>query len=172
MFGHIPYNREAFNRTSESESIAWKGAAEAVAIAEGELRLTKRMDGEAAAVAAATATASNVHYVEGAADAKATASSDWIRKVYMGGHAEAVSSASAVGLYQMGADYLGFAVDLNAGDDLVIDTERMTVLRNSQNFIYALDDTSTFFDIGKGDIITVSGSGTATVSVLWKDRWL
>lgn len=172
MFGHIPYNREAFNRTSESESIAWKGSAQAVATAEGELRLTKYMDGEAAAVAAATATASNVHYVEGVADAVAGVRADWIRLRYFSGEADAESSASAVGLYQMGADYLGFAVDLNAGDDLVIDTERMTVLRNSQNFIYALDDTSTFFDIGKGDIITVSGSGTATVSVLWKDRWL
>ena len=172
MFGHIPFNRGAFNRTLESSGSSWVGNAEAVSSATGELRLTKKMSGEASAVSTAAATASNVHYMAGVGNAIATGLSDWIRKVYLSGQGDAVSSASAVGVYQMGADYLAIGVNLSAGDDLIIDTERMTVLRNNQNFIYALDDNSTFFDLAKGDYITVTGSGTATVTLLWKDRWL
>ena len=172
MFGQISFNRGAFNRTSEGAAFSWTGNAQAVAEAEADLRLTKRMSGAADAVATAMATASNIHYMSGVADALATALSDWIRKVYLGGQADAVATGSAVGVYQMGADYLAFTVNLTAGDDLIIDTERMTILRNNQNFIYALDDNSTFFDLAKGDYITVTGDGTATVTLLWKDRWL
>lgn len=172
MFGHISFNRGAFNRTTEGSGTSWKGQTEAISTAEGELRLTKMMAGAADAVSSAAATASNLHYVEGIGDAVAEGVADWIRVRYFSGQADAVSTASAVGVYQMGADYLAFAINLNAGDDLIIDTERMTVLRNNQNFIYALDDNSTFFDLAKGDYITVTGDGTATVTLLWKDRWL
>lgn len=172
MFGHISFNRGAFNRAAENSAAGWVGSAQAVAEATGELRLTKRMSGVADAVAEAIATASNILYQEGTADAIAEAVSDWIRLRGFGGHADAIATGSAVGVYQMGADYLAFDISLNAGDDLIIDTERMTILRNNQNFIYALDDYSTFFNLGKGDYITVAGDGTATVTLLWKDRWL
>lgn len=172
MFGHISFNRGAFNRTTEGSGASWKGQTEAISTAEGELRLTKMMAGAADAVSSAAATASNLHYVDGVGDAVAESISDWIRVRYFSGQADAISEASAVGVYQMGADYLAFTVNLKAGDDLIIDTERMTILRNNQNFIYALDDNSTFFDLAKGDYITVTGNGTATVTLLWKDRWL
>lgn len=172
MFGQISFNRGTFNRSSESSSSSWIGNAQAVAEAEATLRLTKYMSGEGDAVATATATASNIHYQIGTADAVATAVSDWIRVRGFDGNADAIATGSAVGVYQMGADYLAFDINLNAGDDLIIDTERMTILRNNQNFIYALEDSSTFFDIAKGDYITVTGDGTATVTLLWKDRWL
>lgn len=172
MFGQISFNRGAFNRAAESTTTSWMGSAQAVAEAEAGLRLTKRMSGEGNAVATATATASNIHYQIGTADAVATAISEWIRRRGLDGHADAIATGSAVGVYQMGADYLAFDISLNAGDDLIIDTERMTILRNNQNFIYALDDYSTFFDLAKGDYITIAGDGTATVTLLWKDRWL
>lgn len=172
MFGHISFNRGAFNRAAESSATSWAGSARATAEAAGELRLTKRMSGDAEALAAAIATASNIHYQEGVADAIAEAESDWIRLRGLEGYADAIATGSAVGVYQMGADYLAFEISLNAGDDLIIDTERMTILRNNQNFIYALDDYSTFFNLEKGDYITVAGDGTATVTLLWKDRWL
>ena len=172
MFGHISFNRGTFNRAAESSATSWMGNAQAVAEATGELRLTKRMSGVADAVAEAIATASNIHYQDGTADAIAEAVSDWIRLRGFDGSADAIATGSAVGVYQMGADYLAFDISLNAGDDLIIDTERMTILRNNQNFIYALDDYSTFFNLEKGDYITVAGDGTATVTLLWKDRWL
>lgn len=172
MFGQISFNRGTFNRSSESSSSSWIGNVQAVAEAEATLRLTKYMSGEGDAVSEAIANAGNIHNSTGSAEAVATATSGIIRARGFDGHADAVSTASAIGVYQMGADYLSFAVNLNAGDSLVIDTERMTILRNNQNFIYALEDSSTFFDIAKGDYITVAGDGTATVTLLWKDRWL
>ena len=172
MFGHVSFNRGAFNRTTDSENTSWIGSAEAVSSATGELRLKKNMSGAAEAVSAASANASSKHYMSGVGNAVSTGVSDWIRKIYLSGQADAVATASAVGLYQMGADYLAFDVQLKAGDDLIIDTERMTILRNNQNFIYALDDNSTFFNLAKTDYITVTGNGTASVTLLWKDRWL
>ena len=172
MYGHLSFNRSAFNRQLDSTDFNWTGIADAVAIGEAELRLTKNMSAQADALATGIAEASNVHYMSAHGDAVASIQADWIRPHYMSGHADAVSSAVAGSIYAVGTDFLALEVSLHAGDDLIIDTERMTMLLNNQNAIYLLSDDSTFFELAKGDYISVSGSGTATVTLLWKDRWL
>ncbi len=172
MYGHLSFNRSAFNRQLDSAGFTWTGIADAVATGEAELRLTKYMSAKADAVATGIAEASNVHYMAATGDAVASTQADWIRKRGFIGHADAVSSGIAGSVYAVGTDFLALEVNLHAGDDLVIDTERMTMLLNNQNAIYLLSDDSTFFELAKGDYISVSGSGTATVTLLWKDRWL
>lgn len=63
-------------------------------------------------------------------------------------------------------------ISLNAGDEIIIDTERMTITVNSVNNVYQLSNVSEFFDIKLGDMITVGDTGSARVTLLWKDRWL
>lgn len=171
MFGHIYFNQGAFNREASSIS-GWTGNAQAIATAEANLRLIKYMSGAANAVANAVAEAGTIHYMTASANAEATGTATPIRKRYMTGTADAVATGVAVSLYGIGTDYLALELNVHAGDDIIIDTERMTLMVNSQNAIYMLSDDSTFFDLEKDDYITVSGNGTATVTLLWKDRWL
>ena len=64
-------------------------------------------------------------------------------------------------------------VNMVAGDELIIDTEHMTVTLNGVNIVDRVSDDSAFFKLqpGENDII-VEGGTTADVKVLWKDRWL
>ena len=64
-------------------------------------------------------------------------------------------------------------VNMVAGDELIIDTEHMTVTLNGANIIDRVSDDSAFFKLqpGENDII-VEGGTTADVKILWKDRWL
>lgn len=172
MYGHLSFNRSAFNRQLDSTDFNWTGIADAVATGEAELRLTKNMSAQADALATGIAEASNVHYMVGSGDAIASVDVDWIRKRGLWGQGDAIASAVAGSVYAVGTDFLALDIDLHAGDDLVIDTERMTMLLNNQNAIYLLSDDSTFFEIAKDDYINVSGTGTATITLLWKDRWL
>lgn len=171
MFGHISFNQGAFNREASAVS-GWTGNAQAIATAEANLRLTKYMTAAADAVAIATAEAGTIHYMTASADAEATGTAIPTRERHMTGSANAVSTGVAVSLYGVGTDYLALDLSVQAGDDIIIDTERMTLMINSVNAIYTLSDDSTFFDLEKDDYITVSGNGMATVTLLWKDRWL
>lgn len=173
MFNTIAFNRAPFNRyVAGGESFMPSGAAYAETEAIGAIRLIKRMDGSTEAVAVAAAAAGLLSRMSAQAEAEAAALADYIRKRYFFGHADAVAEASALSLYGKGTDVLELEIDLHAGDDLVIDTERMTMLINSRNAIYALSDDSTFFNLQKGDYITITGTGVATITLLWKDRWL
>lgn len=171
MFGHIYFNQGAFNREAITVS-GWTGNTQANAEATANLRLTKYMSGRADAVATATAAPGTIHYMTATANAEATATAIPTRERYMSGVANAVAEGVAVSLYGIGTDFLSLEVDIHAGDDIIIDTERMTLMVNSLNAIYMLSDDSTFFNLEKDDYITVSGNGTATVTLLWKDRWL
>lgn len=171
MFGHIAFNRGPFNR-QENNGSSWSGSAQAVSAAEAILRITKYMGGNANAVSSGLAYAGIIHYMVGLGEAIATGVAVPIRKRYFSGHADAVAAGKAVGLYQIGTDFIALDINLREGDDLIIDTERMTLIINNENAIYTLSDDSTFFNLAKGDFVTVSGNGTATITLLWKDRWL
>ena len=64
------------------------------------------------------------------------------------------------------------AITIPAGSEVRIDTERMTVMIDGINAIYALSDESRFFDLAKGDTLEINGSGQASITIVWKDRWL
>ena len=64
-------------------------------------------------------------------------------------------------------------MNMVAGDELIIDTEHMTVTLNGVNIVDRVSDSSVFFKLmsGVNDII-VEGGTTADIRILWKDRWL
>lgn len=60
-----------------------------------------------------------------------------------------------------------------AGDELIIDTEHMTVTLNGANIIDRVSDDSAFFKLQPGrERYYRRGRHDADVKILWKDRWL
>ena len=173
MFNLIGFNRSPFNRTGEAETIIWRGSADAVSTAGATANVHSELTIRGDAVATAVAEQLTSTPMDGSAAAVAGASVDWVRKRYFGLAANAVATAVITGLYVIGEDVLDLSsIEIPGGSELVIDTDRMTVTIDSRNAIYALSDDSTFFNLSNGDIITISGTGTASVALLWKDRWL
>ena len=173
MFGSTAFNRGAFNRSTGSEDFVWVGSAAAAAASDAILTITNHAGGRADAIASATAAINAEYSVAGVAAGEAGTDADQIRRRYMSAQADAIGTASAGGLYLLGTETLRLeGITLQAGDDVEIDTERMTLLINGANGIPYLTDDSTFFMLSKGDVLSILGTGTATVKLLWKDRWL
>lgn len=173
MFGRTDFNRGPFNRIENAGDFVWSSIVNAVASASGVLRLTIYEVTKAQGIATAKASLTGTFSTEGRADAVATATADYIRKRFLSSKAEAIATGTAGTLYILGNEFLILeGLDLEIGDELEIDTERMTLMINNQNAIYALSDDSTFFNLNAGDLVAIEGSGTATVTFLWKDRWL
>lgn len=68
-------------------------------------------------------------------------------------------------------------IDMKAGDTLIIDSEHMVVTLNGVNVVDKVTDDSIFFDLKPGlNELTISpikaSSSSATIKVLWKDRWI
>lgn len=63
-------------------------------------------------------------------------------------------------------------ITIPAGAEIAIDTENMTLTIDGVNAIFALTDESRFFNLAKGDTLEIEGSGQATITLQWKDRWL
>ena len=108
------------------------------------------------------------------AEAEAGSVGDYIRTLFFSALAEAVATASGTGVSTYGSVTMVIeGVNMVAGDELIIDTEHMTVTLNGANIIDRVSDDSAFFKLqpGENDII-VEGGTTADVKILWKDRWL
>ena len=107
-------------------------------------------------------------------EAEAGSVGDYIRTLFFSALAEAVATASGTGVSTYGSVTMVIeGVNMVAGDELIIDTEHMTVTLNGANIIDRVSDDSAFFKLqpGENDII-VEGGTTADVKILWKDRWL
>ena len=143
MFNRSAYNRTSFNRSS-SIVFEWLATANAETDASAAVKI--------------------IRHLNGAVEAVAEARGVIIRVVLPSAIAEAESSS--VGDYIPG-------LTMTAGDELIIDTEHMTITLNGANVIDLLSDDSEFFKLkpGENDII-VEGGTTADIKVLWKDRWL
>ena len=109
-----------------------------------------------------------------AAEAVAEAIGDYIRTLFFEGDAIAEANASGTGVSTYGQEVMVVeGVNMVAGDELIIDTEHMTVTLNGVNIVDRVSDSSVFFKLmsGVNDII-VEGGTTADIRILWKDRWL
>ena len=130
--------------------------------------------GSAAAVATASGVFVRVLLPSALAEAEAGSIGDYIRTLFFSALAEAVATASGTGVSTYGSVTMVIeGVNMVAGDELIIDTEHMTVTLNGANIIDRVSDDSAFFKLqpGENDII-VEGGTTADVKILWKDRWL
>ena len=153
MYNRTPYNKTTYNRTT-SIVFEWLATANAETQTSATLKIIRYLDGSAAAVA--------------------TASGVFVRVLLPSALAEAVATASGTGVSTYGSVTMVIeGVNMVAGDELIIDTEHMTVTLNGANIIDRVSDDSAFFKLqpGENDII-VEGGTTADVKILWKDRWL
>ncbi len=140
-------------------------------IAPGYDHITSAIGG---AVAAASGVIIRVVLPTAIAEAKAETVGGYIRTLFFEAIAEAVATASGTSVSSYGSVTMTIeGVNMVAGDELIIDTEHMTVTLNGANIIDRVSDDSAFFKLqpGENDII-VEGGTTADVKVLWKDRWL
>lgn len=113
-----------------------------------------------------------VEYVSSAVIAESTADFWYIRERPFAGSALGESYASEPNLYGLNVDFIKLdGLTLVAGDELIIDTDNMTVTLNGVNVIQYVTDDSTFFPIHAEDQIEISGNGQAAFVVQWKDRW-
>ena len=136
--------------------------------------LVNSSGGSAAAVATASGVFVRVLLPSALAEAEAGSVGDYIRTLFFSALAEAVATASGTGVSTYGSVTMVIeGVNMVAGDELIIDTEHMTVTLNGANIIDRVSDDSAFFKLqpGENDII-VEGGTTADVKILWKDRWL
>ncbi len=153
MYNRTPYNRTQYNRKARFV-FEWTATANAESGSGGALLV--------------------IRYLAGTAEAVAEAIGDYIRTLFFEGDAIAEANASGTGVSTYGQEVMVVeGVNMVAGDELIIDTEHMTVTLNGVNIVDRVSDSSVFFKLmsGVNDII-VEGGTTADIRILWKDRWL
>lgn len=173
MYNRTPYNKTAYNRTT-SVIFEWLATAEAETETSATVKIIRYLDGAVEAVAIASGVIVRVVLPSALAEAHTESVGDYIRTLFFAALAEAVSTASGTGVSTYGSVTMVIeGVNMVAGDELVIDTEHMTVTLNGANIIDRVSDDSVFFKLQPGinDVI-VEGGTTADVKILWKDRWL
>lgn len=173
MYNRTPYNKTTYNRTT-SIVFEWLATANAETDTSATLKIIRCLDGSAAAVATASGVFVRVLLPSALAEAEAGSVGDYIRTLFFSALAEAVATASGTGVSTYGSVTMVIeGVNMVAGDELIIDTEHMTVTLNGVNIADRVSDSSVFFKLmsGVNDII-VEGGTTADIRILWKDRWL
>lgn len=173
MYNRAPYNKTAFNRTT-SIVFEWLATANAETDTSAALKVIRYLGGSVEAITSAAGMFVRILLPSALAEAEAGSTGDYIRTLFFSALAEAVASAIGAGVSTYGSVTMVIeGVNMVAGDELVIDTEHMTVTLNGANIIDRVSDESTFFKLqpGENDII-VEGGTTADVKILWKDRWL
>lgn len=173
MYNRTPYNRTPYNRT-EQFAFEWLSTVYAEAATEASLLIIRNFNGSVTAIAEAEGVYIRVLLPSSMVDATSGAIGDYIRTLFFASEVDAISYASGTGVSTYGSVTLIIeGVNMAAGDELVIDTEHMTVTLNGANIVNRITDASAFFKLmsGANDII-VEGGTTADIRVLWKDRWL
>ena len=175
MYNHSPYNRAAYNR-SASFVFEWVAVASATAESLGALLIIRYFDGAAEAVTTSSGEIIRIALFEDGATVEAVseAVAEYIRHIFQRGRADAETTGSGAAVSTYGSVTLTIEnVNMGPGDELIIDTEHMTVTLNGINIVDRVSDESVFFKLMPGDNdIIVEGGTTADVKILWKDRWL
>lgn len=174
MFNHSLFNQTKFNVAAagaEKDPIVRINAT-AASTAEAAFSAIRTMSAAAEALSEAAASTIVEHIMAAVASAVTAAEAQFIRAREMTASAEAESTVNRPSLYGVNTEVIGFTgLTLSAGDELIIDTDNMTVTINGENAIMYLADSSTFFTLSAADIIRYEGTGTADIRLLWKDRW-
>lgn len=173
MFNLTPYNRAPYNRKARFV-FEWTATANAETTSGGAVLVIRYLLGSAEAETTSSGELVRVVLPSGTAEAVTEAVGDYIRTRFFSAVAEAESNASGTGVSTYGQEVMTVAgVNMLPGDELIIDTEHMTVTLNGVNIVDKVSDASVFFKLKDGinDII-VEGGTTADIKILWKDRWL
>ena len=147
MYNRTPYNKTTYNRTT-SIVFEWLATANAETDTSATLKIIRYLDGSAAAVATASGVFVRVLLPSALAEAEAGSIGDYIRTLFFSALAEAVATASGTGVSTYGSVTMVIeGVNMVAGDELIIDTEHMTVTLNDANIIDRVSDDSAFFKL-------------------------
>ena len=171
MYNRTPYNRAPYNRKARFV-FEWTATANVESGSGGAVLIIRYLSGASEAETGSSGEVVRVLLPSGASEAVTEAVGDYIR--FFAAVAEAVTTASGTGVSTYGQEVLTVAgVNMVAGDELIIDTEHMTVTLNGVNIVDRVSDASVFFKLmsGVNDLI-VEGGTTADIKILWKDRWL
>ena len=151
MYNRTPYNKTTYNRTT-SIVFEWLATANAETDTSATLKIIRYLDGSAAAVATASGVFVRVLLPSALAEAEAGSVGDYIRTLFFSALAEAVATASGTGVSTYGSVTMVIeGVNMVAGDELIIDTEHMTVTLNGANIIDRVSDDSAFFKLQPGE---------------------
>jgi len=178
-----PFNRSGFNRTAQSSS-----GSSGIAMLKLTATAVPHQDINTPATRAVMA-------IRGSAEATKIHRCDGAASLIMRGTANAlVIKDGGVGLAEMKMttfadqliqgeviinlrdDQTNTWLALAPGDELIINTDEMTVTVNSQNGMRYFSMDSDFFKLlsGENKIVYSDGSGSrdVLVDIIWKDRWL
>jgi len=113
---------------------------------------------------------------DGSAEIEMIAHANSIRFKFMASHADMLMEAIALGYRTYGTKQIELQnIQLHIGDEIIINTDDMTVTINGQNAVSYLTDDSDFFKLKPGEnFISINGSTGAVTDayIIWKDRWL
>jgi len=173
------YNRAAYNKTAYNRILyrfRWKSTAEIVVEADSKSNMGLYGTGTAEAIIEADSYAHLIIYGASIAEIVVDADGAGTSVKYGASIAEIVVEAVSGALTRYVKDVFSLTgINLTAGDELIIDTDAMTVTLNGTTVIDPIDDDAVFFSLKYGAnrlVLTSDGPDTATVKVAWKDRWL
>lgn len=168
MYNRTPYNKTTYNRTT-SIVFEWLATANAETDTSATLKIIRYLDGSAAAVATASGVFVRVLLPSALAEAEAGSVGDYIRTLFFSALAEAVATASGTGVSTYGSVTMVIeGVNMVAGDELIIDTEHMTVTLNGANIIDRVSDDSAFFKLQPGQGAAYAALGKIYV---YEENW-
>lgn len=157
MFNRAGYNLTPFNRSTALE-FQWIASADCVTGISAELQLLFTLLAEkASAIADVSGSFVFVFVGEG------------------NGNVISNSRGTQVHFYEL-LTMIIQNLNMKSGDTVIIDSEHMVVSLNGVNVVDKITDESVFFDLKPGlnelSVSPINASASASIKVLWKDRWV
>jgi len=198
MFNRQPFNRGKFNRKRTDRSVYFFGNASLTIGTAGHISTISTLQGEVGVRLTAAGQLNHSAGLSGSASVEFDASGFLIRSLPYGGYAAIRLSAAGqvlrIRIIEGGAASVIFTVvsggfntyryehlklpdlTVRVGDELIINTDLMTVTLNGQNAIPYLSRDSEFylFNPNENDVIYTSGNPNDRVDIriLWKDQYI
>ncbi len=175
MFNLTQFNKTVFNGVG-SGGIPIYTSASMHMMATGMCFVDKAMVAVAILRAEAYGQCIRFRPFDGRAEMIMVSNGNSIRFKFETAEADMVMEASALGYRTYGTKQLELQnIELHAGDEIIINTDDMTVTINGQNAVSYLTDDSDFFKLKPGEnyiLINGSNGAVADAYIIWKDRWL
>jgi len=172
MFNRVEFNKTPFNRFDLS--FRWSGTGEVICETSGACHIYRSMSAIGDIKSEASAIKHIIRSVSGVADVICEAAGHYVRVRYFDGIAEVICSAQAGTLYKYALETFDIdSLDMVAGDQLIIDMDKMIVTLNGINVGAKVTDDAVFFKLKPGENeLTFKGNNSAQIKVEYGDRWL